>query len=138
MQTQYALFFFNILEEPHDPISPATSTQLFYMYYICMASRRYDIITPRQFFPSQEPIFSSQNANIRNMYRGAFSHSTDVNSAATKQYIGKSWDSSGRMNKIKSINVGKFVYTVSDGTPVSTKAYDPSAVRSTLKRVRNN
>ena len=62
------------------------------------------------FYPGQEPVYTSQNSNIRSMYIRAFSHSPDTLPIG-KQYINKTYDSFGRMNRIKSINVGKYLNT---------------------------
>jgi hypothetical protein len=100
----------------------------------------YQSITPMQFFPGQEPLDCSQNSNIRNMYRQSFGKPTSVDATLLKRYIGKSWDSSSRLNRIKSINAGKGVYAPPNSTLAqsSTKSYNPSLVRSILKSVRNN
>ena len=100
----------------------------------------YQIITPMQFFPGQEPLYCSQNSNIRNMYRQSFGKPVSIDTTLLKRYIGKSWDSTGRLNRIKSINVGKGVYAPPNSsiTQSSTKSYNPSLVRSILKSVRNN
>jgi len=98
---------------------------------------KYAPTTPMQFYPGQEPIFSTQGPNLQTMYKRAFNNTNTVDNIILKQYIGRSTDSSGRMNRIKSVNVGKIAY-VRNGETVSTKSYDPNYVRSTLQMVRNN
>jgi hypothetical protein len=100
----------------------------------------YASFTPPQFFPGQEPIYSDQGANVRNMYKKVFNHTTTVETTIRKQYIGRSTDAYGRMNRIKSINVGKYAYVPGDKPTLtsSTKSVNPSYVRSVLKQVRNN
>ena len=97
----------------------------------------YDPLTPQQFFPGQEPLYSDQGPNLRIMYKRAFNTTHTVENTIQKQYIGRSSDSSGRMNRLKAINVGKYAY-VPNGKSVSTKSYDPTYVRSVLTQVRNN
>ena len=97
----------------------------------------YASLTPQEFFPGQEPLYSDQGSNLRNMYKRAFNRTNTVENTIRKQYIGKTPDSSGRMNRLKSINVGKYAY-VRPGEPVTTKSYDPTSVRTALKMVRNN
>ncbi len=103
-------------------------------------SSPYKPITPTQFFPGQEPLYSDFNSNIRTMYRRAYGLTNTVENTIRKQYIGRSTDSYGRMNRINALNVGKYAYihTVPNSDPFSTKSYDPSKVRSILKQVRNN
>jgi len=114
----------------------------FQLYPVSPAGDRptYPSITPMQFFPGQEPLYFSQNSNVRNMYRQSFGKPVSVDATLLKRYIGKSWDSTGRLNRIKSINVGKGVYAPPNSsiTQSSTKSYNPSLVRSILKSVRNN
>lgn len=93
--------------------------------------------TPKQFFPGQEPLYSNQGPNIRNMYKRAFNITHTVENTVRKQYIGRTSDAYGRLNRIKSINVGKYAFGRLS-QPVSTKSYDPTYVRSALKSVRNN
>ena len=93
--------------------------------------------TPKQFFPEQEPLYSNQGPNIRNMYKRAFNITHTVENTVRKQYIGRTPDAYGRLNRIKSINVGKYAFGRLS-QPVSTKSYDPTYVRSALKSVRNN
>ena len=99
--------------------------------------RDYAPFTPQQFFPGQEPLYSNQGSNLRKLYRRVFNHTTTVENVIHKQYIGRSTDASGRMTRLKSINVGKYAY-VPPGKVSSTKSYDPTYVRSALKMVRNN
>jgi hypothetical protein len=97
----------------------------------------YDPLTPNQFFPGQEPLYSDYGSNLRNMYKRAFNQTNTVENIVRKQYIGRSSDSAGRMNRLKAINVGKYAY-VRPGETISTKSYDPTLVKTTLNRVRNN
>lgn len=97
----------------------------------------YTSFTPQQFFPGQEPLYSDQGSNPRKMYKRAFNQPNTVENIVRKQYIGRSTDSSGRMNRLKAINVGKYAY-VPPGKVSSTKSYDPTYVRSALQMVRNN
>lgn len=94
--------------------------------------------TPIQFFPEQEPINVSQNTNLRQMYKRTYwNYSTNINN---KQIGNSVTDSVSRLNRIKSKNLGKYVYKV--GLPqnalISTKSYNPSTTRTTLNRVRSN
>jgi len=97
----------------------------------------YTAFTPQQFFPGQEPLYSAQGPNLRSMYKRSFNYTATVEPVIGKQYIGRSTDASGRMNRIKAINVGKSAY-VPQGQISSTQSYDPTYVRSALKMVRNN
>ena len=89
--------------------------------------------TPLQFFPSQEPLSSDQNTNLRAMYKQSIS---SVPHPTKKKFIGGSFDSYGYLNKIKAINVGKYAYKSRPN--ISTKSYDPNAIHTILNRVRNN
>ena len=117
----------NVYGGTHNSLPPPPQPPLF----------TYAPSTPIQFFPGQEPLFSNQGSNLRNMYKRAFNSTNTVDNTIRKQYIGRSTDSSGRMNRLKSINVGKYAY-VRSGESVSTKSYDPTSVRSTIRMVRNN
>ena len=119
--------------------------------------------TPPLFYPSQEPINSDQNTTTRQQYfRTAqsakdlaiqrqreldrvsrnfhFNHSTGVakQTSGHMNYIAPT-DSSLRTQRLKANAVGKSSYKV--GLPLSasytTKNYEPSNVRTNLRRARS-
>ena len=118
--------------------------------------------TPPQFYPSQEPVYSDMNSNMRQQYlRSTQSQSREslamhreialnktnsvYNSSTQKRYV-----TSGHFNYIvpipssmyvnikKSNAVGQSAYKVNlpNSAPISTKNYFPSSIRTTLRRVR--
>lgn len=119
--------------------------------------------TPPQFFPSQEPLNSDMNVNMRRMYVLATSISkqrAQAEAAAgklsrTAPYTAytsqRQYPISTHMNYIepipasmyvnikKSVAVGKSAYKVGLPTdaPISTKSYYPSGTRTALRRARS-
>ena len=119
--------------------------------------------TPPLFYPSQEPINSDQNTTARQQYfRTAesvrslaiqrqrelqkvnrnfhFNHSTGVakQTSGHMNYIAPT-DSSLRTQRLKANAVGKSSYKVGLPltSPITTKNYYPSGVRTHLRRVRS-
>ena len=119
--------------------------------------------TPPQFYPYQEPVPSDLNTNARAYYLRASSLSmvqkaeqnalgklskpiTKVSYSSQRQYPVSSHmnyiapvPSSMRTNTIKSQNVGKSSYKVGlpDEALLSSKSYDASLKRSSLRRARS-
>lgn len=119
--------------------------------------------TPPQFYPYQEPVPSDLNTNARAYYLRASSLSmvqkaeqnalgklsapiTKVSYSSQRQYPVSSHmnyiapvPSSMRTNTIKSQNVGKSSYKVGlpDEALLSSKSYDDSLKRSSLRRARS-
>ena len=98
--------------------------------------------TPMQFYPQQQSPDMEQNTNARYLYRRTYGTPTPPPELlAKKKYVGSSsfsGASSQRTERIKSIAVGKYSYNENrpDNSPLSTKAYTPNEIRSTLVRVR--
>lgn len=88
--------------------------------------------TPPMFFPSQAPILSDMNTNMRRAYSRVYASTN-----STKPHTPMS--SSMRLTQLKSRAIGKTVYKVGLPTdaPISTKSVDASYTRSALRRVRN-
>jgi hypothetical protein len=118
--------------------------------------------TPPQFYPSQEPVYSSMNTNARHQYLRT---SISNNLKAKQELIGKmsppngySLSSTQRqyavsthtnyippipsslfVNIKKSNAIGQTAYKVNlpNNIPTGTKSYYPSGTRSTIRRVRS-
>jgi hypothetical protein len=118
--------------------------------------------TPPQFYPTQEPVYSDMNTNARHQYlRTAVSNNVNFQQNAlgklsppnrytiysSQRQIPTSThtnyippiDSSLYLNILKSNAVGQTAYKVNlpNSSPISTKNYYPSGVRSTIRRVRS-
>ena len=119
--------------------------------------------TPQQFYSGQEPVNSEMNVNARRQYIRA----TDISvvQKAKEDALGKlstpvmkvsyssqrripvsshvnyiaPMDSSSRLDRLKSMTVGKSVYKVGLplAAPISTKNYYPSGTKSALQRARS-
>lgn len=119
-------------------------------------------LTPPQFYPSQEPVYSEMNTNARNQFfRTAISNNAkyqQINAAklsspisfyshATHKYYPVSShtnyippiDSSLYVNIKKSNAVGQTAYKIglANNVPTSTKNYYPSGTRTTIRRARS-
>jgi len=120
--------------------------------------------TPPQFYSQQEPVYADMNTNARQQYKRALAHTVPAQFAArgleqlvsptTLKYVtstGHGYAVSQNFNYIepvpssmyvdikKSYAVGKSSYKVGlpAQTPISTKNYYPSGVRSSLRRARS-
>ena len=120
-------------------------------------------VTPIQLYPSQEPINSDQNTTARQQYirtaksalglaierqrqlnkvtrNNNFNYSTGVakQTSGHMNYIAPT-DSSLRTQKLKSNAVGKSSLKVGlpQNAPITTKNYEPSNMRTHLRRVRS-
>lgn len=119
--------------------------------------------TPPQFYPSQEPVYSNMNIIPRNQYKRATGLSmiqrlqqitlgkqsapiTKVSYSSQRQFPVSSHmnyieplSSSMHTNIKKSISVGKSSYKIGlpDEAPISTKSYDTSLRRTSLRRARS-
>ena len=119
--------------------------------------------TPQQFYSGQEPVNSEMNVNARRQYIRATDIS--VNQKAKEDALGKlstpvmkvsyssqrripvsshvnyiaPMDSSSRLDRLKSMTVGKSAYKVGLplAAPISTKNYYPSGTKSALQRARS-
>jgi hypothetical protein len=119
--------------------------------------------TPQQFYSGQEPVNSEMNVNARRQYIRA----TDISviQKAKEDALGKlstpvmkvsyssqrripvsshvnyiaPMDSSSRLDRLKSMTVGKSAYKVGLplAAPISTKNYYPSGTKSALQRARS-
>jgi hypothetical protein len=119
--------------------------------------------TPPQFFSGQEPTNSDMNVNARRNYvaansigvkekmqqdeLGKSSTNTKVSYSSQRQYqvsshmnYIKPLDSSSRLDILKSRAVGKSSYKIGLPTesPISTKNYDSSYTRSSLRKARSS
>ena len=121
--------------------------------------------TPQQFHPSQEPVYSEQFSNARQQYMrtaqtpqsilqarqlaiqrvnsahlNTYSMSTQIHypTSSHMNYIAPT-DSSLYISRKKANAVGKSSYNIGypAHTPVTTKNYFPTEVRTTLRRVRS-
>lgn len=118
--------------------------------------------TPPQFYPSQEPVYSDMNSNMRKQYlRTAISQTVKAQQIALgklstpQAYIVNSSQrqipvsshtnyipplpSSMYINTLKANAVGQSAYKVNlpNNVPISTKNYSQSSVRSTIRRARS-
>lgn len=118
--------------------------------------------TPQQFYPAQQAPFANENSNMRSYYRRvAISTQQQAQQyiAAKRSAPTASWSpSTGNMyatsthtnyiapmpgsmyiNQRKAVAVGKSSYGVGlpTSTPVSTKSYFPTEMRTHLRRVRS-
>lgn len=120
-------------------------------------------VTPIQLYPSQEPIDSDQNTTARQQYirtaksalglaverqrqlnkvtrNNNFNYSTGVakQTSGHMNYIAPT-DSSLRTQRLKANAVGKSALKVglSENAPITTKNYEPSNMRTHLRRVRS-
>lgn len=118
--------------------------------------------TPPQFYPSQEPVYSDMNSNMRKQYlRTAVSQTVKAQQlalgklSAPQAYIINSSQrqipvsshtnyipplpSSMYINTLKANAVGQSAYKVNlpNNVPISTKNYSQSSVRSTIRRARS-
>jgi len=119
--------------------------------------------TPQQFYSGQEPVNSEMNVNARRQYIRATDIS--VEQKAKEDALGKlstpvmkvsyssqrripvsshvnyiaPMDSSSRLDRLKSMTVGKSAYKVGLplAAPISTKNYYPSGTKSALQRARS-
>ena len=119
--------------------------------------------TPQQFYSGQEPVNSEMNVNARRQYIRATDIS--VEQKAKEDALGKlstpvmkvsyssqrripvsshvnyiaPMDSSSRLDRLKSMTVGKYAYKVGLplAAPISTKNYYPSGTKSALQRARS-
>lgn len=116
--------------------------------------------TPPQFYPYQEPPYSTENSNARQHYLRATSHNKNLQENKQIQQPNYNFNfSSGRremisnnvnyiapvssslhLNEKKSVALGKQSYKI--GLPLSaetsTKNYNTSSVRSSLRRARSS
>lgn len=118
--------------------------------------------TPPQFYPTQEPVYAEMNTNARHQYlRTAINNSlkfqqnalgklsppnrytiySSQRQTATSTHANyiPPIDSSLYLNILKSNAVGQSAYKVNlpNSSPISTKNYYPSGIRSTIRRVRS-
>lgn len=118
--------------------------------------------TPPQFYPSQTPVNSNMNVNLRHQYlRTSLNNKTlqkQIEIAKLSSPIGYSIHSSNRyvpisthtnyippipnslyVNIKKSNAIGQSAYKINlpNDTLIGTKSYYPSGTRSTIKRVRS-
>jgi hypothetical protein len=148
----------------HSPITGPLSTDQFpgtipYHSYGVLTGIR---PTPPQFYPSQEPVYSDMNSNMRKQYlRTAISQTVKARQLALgkmsvpQKYVINSSQrqvpvsthtnyipplaSSLYVNILKANAVGQTAYKVnlSNEAPTSTKCYYPSGTRSSLRRARS-
>ena len=134
-------------------------------YPNCLPYHRFGTLTnatpnPPLFYPSQEPVYSDQNVNLRKQYIQSvdknvdlgnnpqktnnpvayYSHSTQSrHSVSTNVNYIPPQDSSSYIMRKKALAVGKSVYKVGLATNAeyTTKNYYPSGVKSSLGRARS-
>ena len=120
--------------------------------------------TPPFFYPSQTPINSNMNTNSRNQYNRAYSISKNQSEKEKEIALAKGpikkviyssqiqrpitshmnyispVSSSSHIDKLKSIAIGKTVYKTGlpAAEPISSKNYDNSYTRSSLRRTRSS
>ena len=148
--------------------TPVTGPLTTNNYPFSMAYHSYGILsgqrpTPQQFYSGQEPVNSEMNVNARRQYIRATDIS--VEQKAKQDALGKlstpvmkvsyssqrripvsshvnyiaPMDSSSRLDRLKSMTVGKSAYKVGLplDAPISTKNYYPSGTKSALQRARS-
>jgi hypothetical protein len=95
--------------------------------------------TPPQFFPQQEPIYANENTNLRTLYKRTYWNYSSPTENLNNKTVGDINDSSSRLLRIKSNNVGRNVYKVGlpENALISTKNIDKSLVKRAIRRVRN-
>jgi hypothetical protein len=118
--------------------------------------------TPPQFYPSQEPVYSDMNTNMRQQYLRTYVSNQQLQqqialgkATAPLGYVISSSQrqvpisshtnyippipSSMYVNIVKSNAVGQSGYKVNlpNSAPISTKNYYPSGIRTTIRRARS-